>query len=276
MIVRRRIDFDFGRADAVPRDWYAGSVHLSTFWGAMSLLFPEGERFFVESVVRFRDRIDDPELRAAIAGFSGQEAMHGRAHRAFNDVLRAHGFDVPRAERQLRRLIDRVRRHLSPRAQLAVTCALEHFTATLAEQLLSLEEHRDAIVDPTVQRLWLWHALEESEHKSVAFDVYLNVGGGYWLRAAIMLVTTVVFLAELMNVHVRFLRAQGELLRLRGWVQLLRHMAWRPGLMRQIVPTYLDYYRPGFHPSQRDTTGLQRAWSERLFPALRPGEAEAG
>ena len=144
-IVRRRVDFDFD-PHVVPLDWYRGDAHLTTFWDALSLLFPEGERFFVESVRRYRERIQDPELRAAIEAFIGQEAMHGRSHRAFNDMLRARGLGEvsERAEQQLRRLLGLARRRLSGRAQLAVTCALEHYTAILAEQLLAQADHGDA------------------------------------------------------------------------------------------------------------------------------------
>ncbi|HEY8042613.1 MAG TPA: metal-dependent hydrolase [Polyangiaceae bacterium] len=263
-LVRRRVDFDFDPG-AVPRDWYRGDVHLTTFMNALSLLFPEGERFFVESVRRFRDPIVDPAQRAAVDAFIGQEAMHGRAHRAYNDMVRERGLGVAvPAERQLRWILASARRTLSPLGQLAVTCALEHFTAILAEQLLRRDPHRDAIHE-SVRPLWVWHALEESEHKAVAFDVYVGAGGGYARRTAIMLLTSVVFFAELANVHVRFLRAEGALGDVRGWLGALDYFWLRPGLLRKLVPAYLDYFRPGFHPEDRDTAALLDTWRERLF-----------
>jgi hypothetical protein len=261
---RRRVDFDFD-PDVVPRDWYLGDAHLTTFWNALSLLFPEGERFFVESVRRFRDRIEDPALRADIDGFIGQEAMHGRAHRAFNEMLRQRDLAVSaEAEEQLRRILKRARRRLPPKGQLAVTCALEHFTAILAEQLLQRDDHRHA-GHPSIQPLWTWHALEESEHKAVAYDVYQAVGGTYSLRVAIMLVTTAIFFAEVANVHVRFLRAEGQLGNLRGWLGSIGYLWVRPGLLRRLVPAYFDYFRPGFHPDDRDTASMLAEWRERLF-----------
>jgi hypothetical protein len=263
-LLKRRIDFDFD-PQTVPRDWYRGDAHLTTFWNALSLLFPEGERFFVESVRRFRDRIEDPSQRAAIDGFIGQEAMHGRAHRAFNDMVRQRDLAVSaEAEAGLRRLLGFARRTLTPKGQLAVTCALEHFTAILAEQLLQRDDHRDA-GHPSVQPLWTWHALEESEHKAVAFDVYRAVGGGYTRRVVLMLVTTAIFFAEVASVHVRFLRAEGELWNARGWLGSLGYFWGRPGLFRKLVPAYLDYFRPGFHPDDRDTASLLDSWRERLF-----------
>ena len=266
-LVRRRVDFDFDPT-TVPIDWYRDDAHLTTLWDSLSLLFPEGERFFVESVRRYRERVEDPELRAAIETFIGQEAMHGRSHRAFNDMLRARGLGgvSEEAERGLKRLLVLARRTLSGRAQLAVTCALEHYTAILAEQLLAQADHRDAGHE-SVRPLWIWHALEESEHKAVAFDVYRSVGGSYALRIGIMLLTSVFFFGETANVHVRFLRARRELWNLRGWVGSLMYFWVRPGLLRQLVPAYLDYFRPGFHPDDRNTRALLETWRERLFGA---------
>jgi hypothetical protein len=263
-LLKRRLDFDFDPR-AVPRDWYRGDAHLTTFWNALSLLFPEGERFFVESVRRFRDRIEDPAQRAAIDGFVGQEAMHGRAHRAFNDMVRERDLAVSAdAEDQLRRLLAFARRTLTPRGQLAVTCALEHFTAILAEQLLRHDGHREA-GHPLVQPLWTWHALEESEHKAVAYDVYRAVGGGYARRVVLMLITTAIFFGEVALGHVRVLRAEGELWNVRGWLRAMSYFWLRPGLFRKLVPAYLDYFRPGFHPDDRDTASLLDTWRERLF-----------
>ncbi|HEX4048329.1 MAG TPA: metal-dependent hydrolase [Elusimicrobiota bacterium] len=264
MIVKRRVEFAFD-PQVVPRDWYRGDPHLTTFWNALSLLFPEGERFFVESVRRFRDRIDDPAQRAAIDAFIAQEAMHGKGHRAFNDLVRARGTGAAdRAEKGLRRLLWLARRTLSPRGQLGVTCALEHFTAILAEQLLTSAEHRDAGHE-SVRPLWVWHALEESEHKAVAFDVYRAVGGGYARRVAVMLLTSAFFFGETLHVHARFLAAEGELGNVRGWMRALAYFWVRPGLFRALVPAYLDYFRPGFHPDDRDTSALLDTWRERLF-----------
>jgi predicted metal-dependent hydrolase len=263
-IVRRRVDFDLDAA-SVPRAWFAGDVHISTFFGALSLLFPEGERFFVESVRAMSADVADPELRAAIAGFIGQEAMHGKEHRAFNDVTRAHVGDVvDRLEAGLRKLLVVVRRTTPRRAQLAVTCALEHFTAIMAEHLLG-DERDQRRIHERVRLLWVWHALEESEHKAVAFDVYRTTGGGYLLRVAVMAVTTLVFFAELFHVHARLLARQGEAWNLRGWLGLARHLWIAPGMFRRLAPAYLDYYRPGFHPDDRDTRHLLDAWKERLF-----------
>jgi hypothetical protein len=263
-IPRRRLDFDFD-PDAVPRDFYAGDPALSSVLAALSIAFPEGERFFVESVAHFRDRIDDPTLADAVKGFAAQEGMHSKEHAAFNAMLRAQGLEVTvDLERRVRSLLRIRRKTAAPAGRLAVTCALEHFTAVMAEQVLTDEAHRDEF-HPSIRPLWVWHALEELEHKAVAFDVYEKVDGSYFRRVRAMLLTTLFFTGFVSYAHVRLLAARGRLGDARGLLRALNHMWLWPGVFRRLVPAYLSYYRPGFHPNGRDTTGLVREWRERLF-----------
>jgi hypothetical protein len=264
-IPRRDVELALDPA-VVPRDWCANDAFQTTFLNALSLLFPEGERFFVESVKQHKEAVTDPELRREVAGFIGQEAMHGREHRAFNALLVAHGHAVaPAVDRRLKGFLMIVRKRiLSPRSQLAVTTGLEHFTAMLAEALLARPDMRGDI-HPTMQGLWLWHALEESEHKAVAFDVYRAAGGGYARRAAIMLLTTVVFFAVQAGVHARLMAERKILWKPWRWLRGATRLWIYPGFLTRLVPAYLAYFRPGFHPNDRDTRALLAEWRGRLF-----------
>jgi predicted metal-dependent hydrolase len=262
---RRNVDFPFDAA-SVPRTWLRDDLWQSLFMDALSLVFPDGERFFVDSVKRFASKIDDPGLRADALAFAAQEGMHGREHGAFNEIL-AEQLDraaVAKSEAEVRAILKLVRRVLPPHAQLAATCALEHFTALLAEQLLTHEETHGDMHD-SVRGLWLWHALEESEHKAVAFDVYQAAGGTYPVRAGIMFLTTVVFFAEIANIHVRLLRKEGILFDGRAWVRGLNFMWGKPGFFRALIPRYFDYYRRDFHPDDCDASALHARWREKLL-----------
>ncbi|MBV8760418.1 MAG: metal-dependent hydrolase [Deltaproteobacteria bacterium] len=261
-IQRRNVDFGLS-AQAVPRDWCHDDAFQTSFLNALSLLFPEGEKFFVESVKQLRDKA--PALDREIAGFIGQEAMHGKEHRALNDLIVEHGYaSAPKIDAALRRFLRLVRKTLPPTSQLAVTCALEHFTAMLAESLLTDERMREDI-HPAVRELWLWHALEESEHKAVAFDVYRAAGGGYVRRAAIMLVTTIVFFAAQAIAHARLMADRKILWKPWTWLRGAgRFWVW-PGYLTRLVPAYLAYFRPGFHPNDRDTEAVLAAWRDQLF-----------
>src|SRR5262245_37143560 len=101
-IPRRDVELGLDPA-SVPRDWANEDAFETTFLNALSLLFPEGERFFVESVKQHKDLVTDPELQREVIGFIGQEAMHGKEHRAFNELLVAHGFaEAPRENARLK------------------------------------------------------------------------------------------------------------------------------------------------------------------------------
>jgi predicted metal-dependent hydrolase len=263
-IPRRDVELGLA-AGEIPRDWCANDPFATTFMNALSLLFPEGERFFVDSVKKHKDLITDPELARAVTGFIGQEAMHGKEHRAFNELLVEHGFPAaPIVDRRLRRFLGRVRKTLSPKSQLAVTCALEHFTSMLAEALLADPRMREDM-DPSIRPLWLWHALEESEHKAVAFDVYEAANGGFARRVLLMLLTTVVFFSVQAMVHAWMLSQRRVLLRPWRWARGITRLWLYPGYLARLVPAYLAYFAPGFHPDDRDTRALLESWRTQLF-----------
>ena len=184
----RRISFDDEALANLPKH-YAGNADViaSHLIASLSAVFPDGEDFFVRSVRNYRDQIDDPELKRQVAGFIGQEAMHGREHRALNDRLSVLGYATKRVEALTKWGLETRERLLPPISNLAATAALEHFTATFAEVLLSSEEAREQVGDTVVRDILLWHALEESEHKAVAFDVYKAVGGSERLREGSLL-----------------------------------------------------------------------------------------
>src|SRR5437588_1242915 len=182
----RRISFEASLQE-VPKHFAAGGdLILSHVAAGLSAVFPDGEDFFVRSVRHFRDQITDPGLKRQVAGFIGQEAMHGREHRAFNDRLDQLGYPTKRFERFTKKGLELRERLLPPASNLAATAALEHFTATLAELVLSNPEVRDLFGHDEVRNLFLWHALEESEHKAVAFDVYKAIGGTERMRVMTM------------------------------------------------------------------------------------------
>ncbi|WP_296982589.1 MULTISPECIES: metal-dependent hydrolase [unclassified Thalassolituus] len=262
----RRMDFEF--ADNTQRYWYRNSPFLTTFWSTLSALFPEGETFFVDSVRNYRKDITDPLLKDQITGFIGQEAMHSKEHKAFNDLAEKHGLPAGKLDKELGVLLRFARRTLPKKHQLAVTVALEHYTAILAEQLLRDPSHQANIQDPEALKLWMWHALEENEHKVVAYDVYRQVGGGYLHRILTMLVVTLFFFAVVGSGHLRLLAADRKLFDIKGNLKGFWYL-WGPrGLFPKLLPQYLDFFRPGFHPSQHDTVQLLDDWREKM---LRPG-----
>ncbi len=118
-------------------------------------------------------------------GFIGQEAHHGNEHDAFNAFMESKGVPTGKVDAYVKDGLKFMAKWLSPERQLAKTCALEHFTAMLAEMILEDPEFIEGM-DERMVPLWLWHAVEESEHKSVAFDVYRDQVDSYWVRTSEM------------------------------------------------------------------------------------------
>ena len=176
----RHMDFQF--SETMPKYFYANNATATIFFAMLSASFPPGERFFMDSVRHFRNRVTDKRQRAAISGFMGQEAIHGREHDRLNELLAERGFDMETPERFVKVMLS-VLTKLPKSTQLAATTFMEHFTALLAEQLLEDEEFR-SLADPEMIKIWQWHALEELEHKAVAYDVYELIGNSHGERIA--------------------------------------------------------------------------------------------
>src|SRR5690606_26193192 len=233
---------------------------------SLSSVFPDGEDFFVRSVRHYRKDISDPDLKRQVSGFIGQEAVHGREHREFNDRLDQLGYPTKAAERFTRKGLALRERIAPPISNLASTAALEHFTATLAEIILSDERARDMIGHEEVKNLFLWHALEESEHKAVAFDVFKAVGGSERMRVWTMKfirsgfvigMALQVVVSVLMDPDAR--RHPVELWR------SFRKLKASPFLSRETWRTLKEYDDPDFHPDDRDTDELVHRWRAELF-----------
>ena len=258
----RRMDFSFAET---PKYWFFDDPFMSHFMNNLSSLFPYGEKFFVDSVRAVRDQVSEPQLKKDISAFIGQEAMHSKEHAAYNDYANEHNIDLERLELHIKVLLEWTTRFSTKKQRLAATCALEHFTATMAEQLLKREDLTTQMNDPKLYQLWMWHAIEENEHKAVCYDVYQKVYGGYFTRTLVMLLTTVMFLGVIGWFQVHLLRKDGQLFNWRSWgFGLKKLFGPRNGFFTKLIGPYLDYYRPGFHPKDHDTEKLENRWRERL------------
>ncbi len=259
----RRMDFKF--SEHAPHYYFGNDPFCSTFLTALSSLFPHGEAFFVQSVRYYRDQINDPLMKAQVAGFIGQEAMHSKEHIAFNDMITRQGLPVDRLHHDVGILLDTAQKILPRTMQLAATVCLEHYTAIIAEMLLRDPEVQQRFSEES-RTLWLWHAVEENEHKNVAFDVFQNVSGSYAWRAGTMIPTTIIFFAVAFWFHARLLAHDRSLFNLRAnWNSFKYLWGGRKGIFSRLLPQYLDFFRPDFHPSQHATDALLNEWRDRLF-----------
>ena len=267
------------RPDVVDTDWIVeGDPIFSHLLATLSAVFPNGEDFFVASVRRHRDAVaDDPTLKAQVKGFTGQEAMHSREHRTLNARLAELGYNTVRADRMIGRICDRVLKMKPRRLAIAATAAAEHYTGLLAETALDHEPTRKILFgQEAVEPLICWHALEELEHKNVAFDVMVASGGRYPVRAAGFAVTSTALAGY---VGVEWGRSVFED---RHKITPEHRRRFRHNLVRQRLVSFgflweaLKYLRPGFHPDDTNTDALIEHWRIALAdiagPARTSGE----
>ena len=246
---------------AIRRHYFANSPIMSHLLTALSSTFPIGEQFFVHSVRNVRDKVKDEKLQAQIAAFIGQEAMHSKAHAEFNDAWRSDDYNLDRFQAWLARK-DQYVKNLHPKIQLAITCAFEHFTALLGGYILRHPEVLSTLDDDAV-KLWVWHAIEEIEHRAVAFDVYQAVYGDDKIRRMIMRSVTTGFASlTLYSATKLFMQDRKKSLpKIGGNIFGLYLLA---KMLIQMFPEYLSYYQKDFHPADIDYSKIVQYWKGRL------------
>jgi len=262
-ITVRRPEIDYPGA-ALPKYFVADDPVRSHIAAMLSSVFPEGEDFFVRSVRNYRDRITDPELKEQVKGFIGQEALHGREHRAFNEQLQELGYPTRFVDRRVKHGLAILAKVAPKRTQLGVTAALEHYTATLAEVLLRQEDARNEFTTPEIRTLFSWHALEETEHKSVAYDVFQHVCGKRYVRVATMYGVHLGFLVGMSAAVALSIALDPEARRPRRLLPSLRGLRTHPFFQRSVVRRLRDYDRADFHPDDHDTVELLARWRTEL------------
>lgn len=243
--------------------FFNNNLLASSMFVVFSGIFPPGERFFMESVRHFRNDIKDPVLKAKVAGFMGQEALHGREHERLNAFFTERGLDVAMPERMIKFSLGLLE-YLSPRQQLACTTLMEHFTAHLAEQWLT-DDRFQKTSDPEMLKLWYWHALEELEHKAVAYDVFDTVNGTQRERKLAGLYVGAALLPSILFSWAWLVAKDKERFNLREHRRGLRELFGHKGFISSILPHMPAFMRRNFHPDQQNTAALEQLWRERLF-----------
>jgi predicted metal-dependent hydrolase len=243
----RKMGFSF--AD-VPRHWFFGAAVPTHVANGLNLVFPAGERFFIRSVKHYMDQLDDPELVRRVRAFFGQEGRHGFEHEQSFEMLEAQGYEIRKFLAEYEHLAYEVLEpRVPPSVRLAVTVALEHFTASLAERALTADLLDQAA--PVMRDLLRWHAAEEIEHKSVAFDVFEKVDGRYSVRMVGLAIATACLLGFWAK-GTRMLLAQEPGLT-REEIARQKQAAHDRGQDREVlVRAFLSYLRPSFHPDDHD------------------------
>ncbi|MCB9032949.1 MAG: metal-dependent hydrolase [Chitinophagales bacterium] len=252
----RRVNFKFDKG--TPRFYYDDNPFSTHFINVLHIVFPTGERFFVNSVLNHMNDIEDEKLKKQMKNFCGQEGIHSTMHERFWQILKDNNYEIKGFENHIDNLLHKVMAKIKlpflkeDNLNLAVTACLEHFTALFGHAIFESVDTSADTVPEDISELFRWHAAEEIEHKSVAFDVMQQVDDQeYGKRVALMPIATALLYAELTAGTLMLLYQDRKYLEAKKLPKQLYEFG--TGLFMDLHKTvfkdYLKFFKRDFHPS---------------------------
>lgn len=249
----RRMDYNF---ENTPKYWCANDPAMTHYFTGLSTLFPEGESYFVRSVRALREHAKLNEaLDREISAFIGQEAMHSKEHHAFHISAQQHGLNPESLEKVTGIVLKGLEKIFSKKWNLLVTVGLEHYTAVLVVSMM--ETVNEYMTDKTIRDLWLWHSVEETEHKAVAFDLYEYLYGNglnaYLPRVTIFTLSLILITGLSTIYQIVLMKRDKQLSNIKTWQNFFNFAAKQ---YKTFIPKFFEYYRYDFHPNQTNEKNL--------------------
>ena len=265
-------DFRFDMSGAGNGPWLDGDPVATAVFNAMSLTFPDGERMFIDAVKAYRGEVSG-KLAQDVKDFIAQEAIHSREHHLLNNKIDREKYPVDAIEAKIREKV-RFAYDGGRFRMLMATICLEHFTAMMADLMVDMKTGYGRLfskTDPSLERLWLWHAMEETEHKAVAYDVFLEATKDwsplkrYYRRCLSMLIITSNFTNNIAGYAASLLVADGYTQE--DAERAVKAFLWKkPALFGKGWKTWLSWFRPGFHPWDHDNRDVMAGWKDAFTP----------
>ncbi|MCJ8146146.1 metal-dependent hydrolase [Acinetobacter sp. A3.8] len=258
-VVRTNLDF---KLDDIPRFWFGDDPFRTRIFDALSLTFPEGERYFIESVRLFRDKIEDPELQQKVKDFIRQEAQHGIAHDKMNDLMKEQGMPLDQFTTMLKKIFKFELTKRSPQYNIAMTAAAEHLTALMAHTFYNYKETLED-AHPYARALFAWHSIEEMEHRDVAFDVMKQVGEVPETTRKFALAFTTVMMFGFTMYRANIMLDHDGFSRRERFNMFRKGLPWffgKQGIMTRMRSEYFDWFKKDFHPNQHPVIHQYDVW----------------
>ncbi len=253
----RKPRFEFTE-NGTSKHWLDNSAYKSHILNTWTLFFPDGEKFFIRSVQKFLPSIKDPRVLRNAKAFIGQEAQHAGEHKKTWKLLEDQGYKVKGFVNFVNSFFEKfVERFSTPKMCLAITASAEHYTSLIAT--IGLKIHTLDKAEPEMKRLWEWHAAEEIEHKSAAYDVFLDISGNYFRRIVSFLGVTIIFWAATFIGAEILLWQDGLTFKWKTRKDAFRFIFVDEKVFFHWLGAFFRYFKPNFHPEQEDNLELSRA-----------------
>lgn len=259
MIPIRHMKFDFKPEDIDPK-FFMNAELASAYFASLSIFLTFGEDLVIDTARYHRNLIDDPLLKQRVTALIGQEALHSRLHEELNDAFGEIDLPVQLFRTLAGWVFEYGFNRLPQPMKLSLMTGIEHFTAVLAEYMMNHEQVFFESQDEKQRAIWMWHMLEESEHKDIAFDVFQHLSGNYALRVAgfFPALITILVLISAASLLVPFYRKPSNLLSWQYYKDMRRSVGLIFGLKDGVYGSSLrhifEYLKPDFHPNDHDTS----------------------
>lgn len=243
----------------LPKYYFDNSPTKTHILNAFSITLPQGEKLFIDSIKNARHKVSSAARLHDIDVFIKQENWHTYAHQQYNQWLILQGLSADTLEEYVvRKRLDFLKEHLPPQVNLNVTVCLEHITSTIATLILENPELQDKM-HPHFRQLWVWHSIEEIEHRSVAMDTLntafnLNINR----KRACMILTTSAFIWDIFLITISLLKEDNQLWK---WKTLKDGMDVILNIRKVFTP-WLRFMKMNFHPNDVDHTTLLQKYNK--------------
>lgn len=266
----RHMKFDFD-PEKLDHKFYMDAELASAYFASLSIFLTRGEDLVIDTARYHRDFITDPLLKQRVTSLIGQEAIHSKMHEELNEAYLIRDLPVKLFRTWAGWAFEYGFERLPQPMKLSLMAGIEHFTAVLAEYMMNHEEIFFRSQDEKQRAIWMWHMLEESEHKDIAFDVFQELSNSYLLRIAgfFPALITILVLISAASFLVPFYRHPKNLISLRYWREIPYNFGLIFGLKDGVYGSsfkhIFDYLRPDFHPNDHDTSEFLEYYKEKLL-----------
>jgi predicted metal-dependent hydrolase len=237
----------------LPLYWFDNSPFKTHFMNSLSTRFFHGEKFFIDTVNKFKNEINDSQLKEQVEQFILQESMHRGVHRQFDKWLETKGYPIDFLEKLSDQQIAKLK---NKKDMLLVTLCLEHLTFVFAEFYLTHPEMLEQM-HPHFRRIWTWHAIEEIEHKAIAHKLLNTINNKILLKRTYSLIITFSVFLKIFKGTIILLKQDNQLWR---WATLKDACSFlfnlKNGIITKTVIPYLRIMKKDFSPCDIDHTEL--------------------
>lgn len=231
--------------------WFGNNPQLSHFMSSLSVLFEEGEKFFMRSMNQYRLELTE-EQQAVLNDFCKQEINHSKIHKELNSLLNSKlGNEsinknlLTELEKETQRIIQFWSYPLSKRQKLVITLCLEHITAIMGKQLLERTDLHQLMVS-SAKDIWLYHQKEELEHQHVSPDLFNYTSKSkvidYIYRIIFMPFVSLILQSVVMNFWFRIMKNEPN--GFKGLFQQGKILFGLNGFITNMTPEMLKFFKP--------------------------------